>query len=508
MLRRTFLLGSGAAVASSSQQAPPPAHFAKGYENPLGNLKLRNLPELSIESPKCVVKRRLWSDWSSAERKSLAKAYRSLTHGAKDAAKINQGLLHAAWWHGHFCCDHPGDDIPPDEASTDDIHHTWAFLPWHRAFIYFHERLLARRLGDDFRLPVWQWEAEARVPEFYETLPAPFVTGPRRKGRLARPFSDCYLRAWLATTRFEDFVGTEGPGQAEVGAHAAVHAWLGGAMANLAVAAADPLFFSHHANVDRFWWHWSTQLNLPVSYQFAQECVYFYDLNGRLGKVKIGNLLDTTTLGYTYDPPTVKITGLVPSLNLLNSVPSISEKLLKLIDELPVEFARLYALSLQFLPAIPQDVLKASLTSPDSLSRQNLLATLRRVFSTPNVSVSLQTAIQSASAMKNYPVGIVALRHPNVSEPGITIGEVYSNSQMTMPPCVPLTACLAGSQVVPLIELLVSTSGMPQVVWGSSSLRSDGITAINPASAHITTFCGPLQILNYQDSLAYLTHLL
>jgi hypothetical protein len=468
---------------------------------------LRDLPELSLDPPKSVIERRIWRDWAPSERTSLAKAYRRLIGEAKDAAKRNQGLLHAAWWHGHFCCDHPGDDIPPNEASTDDIHHTWAFLPWHRAFIYLHERLLARHLGDDFRLPVWQWENDAEVPELYQDLPAPFVTGPRRKRSLALPFSECYLRAWLVTKRFEDFAGSGGPGQAEAGAHGAVHASLGGAMANLAVAAADPLFFSHHANVDRFWWHWSTQLKLRVPDQFRQEYVYFYDLTGRLGKIKIANLLEPAALGYKYDPPAVKLTGLAP-VNLLTALPSVLSNLPALIAEVPADFARLYALSLQFLAALPQDILRAKVASHDRLSQQNLLATLRDAFSTADVSVSLQAFIHSAGAMKNYPVSAVALQHPTTAKLNVTIGEVYSNGQMTMPPCVPVTSCLDGSLVVPLIELLVSTGGMPQVIWGKGTLNPGGTIAIAIGDSHNTTFCNPLQILNYQDSLAYLFGLL
>ncbi len=513
MLRRTFLLGSGAALALRAQSAPPPtAQFAPGYENKLGNLKLRNLPELSLDPPKRVVKRRLWHDWSSAERQELASAYGALIGEAKDAARENQGLLHAAWWHGHFCCDHPGDDIPPKEALADDIHHTRAFLPWHRAFLYFHERLLARRLGEDFRLPVWQWESEAAVPAFYQSLSAPFVTGPLRKRSLPSAFSDCYLRAWLVTRHFEDFAGSANAGYAEVGAHGAVHALLGGAMGNLDVAAADPLFFSHHANVDRYWWHWYTKLRLPATDDFRNEYLYFYDLNGKLGKIKSDNLLDPTALGYKYDPPNVQITGLVASKNLLasenllDSVPSLLSALAKRIAELPADFARLYTLAWQFLPALPEAVLKAKVPSLNSLSQQNLLATLTDAFSVAKVSVSLQTTIKSSAAMKLYPVAVVALRHPNVIEAGITIGEVYSTGQMTMPPCIPVTACLAGSDVVPLIQLLAETGAKTEVVWGQPNLSS---SVLRPENVHDKTgFCGPLQVLNYEDSLAYLTALL
>jgi len=57
-----------------------------------------------------------------------------------------------------------------------DVHSTWVFLPWHRAFIYFHERTLERLLhnaGDlaPFRLPAWDWENNPAVPLAYESSP-------------------------------------------------------------------------------------------------------------------------------------------------------------------------------------------------------------------------------------------------------------------------------------------------------------------------------------------------
>jgi tyrosinase len=42
--------------------------------------------------------------------------------------------------------------------------------------------------------------------------------------------------------------------------HNLLHDWVGGTMANLATAAADPLFWMHHANIDRIWWQWQQSL--------------------------------------------------------------------------------------------------------------------------------------------------------------------------------------------------------------------------------------------------------
>jgi tyrosinase len=38
--------------------------------------------------------------------------------------------------------------------------------------------------------------------------------------------------------------------------HNGVHDWVGGTMGLLETAAADPIFWMHHANIDRIWWQW------------------------------------------------------------------------------------------------------------------------------------------------------------------------------------------------------------------------------------------------------------
>src|SRR5262249_61071494 len=38
------------------------------------------------------------------------------------------------------------------------------------------------------------------------------------------------------------------------GIHGAVHMWCGGTMSDASVSPADPVFWLHHANLDRPWW--------------------------------------------------------------------------------------------------------------------------------------------------------------------------------------------------------------------------------------------------------------
>ncbi len=219
-------------------------------------------------------------------------------------------LLHQAWLHDYYC----GPDSP-----FRDIHNTWDFLPWHRAFLYFHERIVAAACGNpDFRLPVWDWEADLRIPEFYASLGVPsFIDPPARKPAMdptvQAMFSESGLRAWLLSQDFASFCGTPAadanPPRCSAGPpHSAVHIYVvGGSMQPSATAAGDPVFYAHHANVDRFFGYWLNRYSTfekPAEWLDRAYCLY--DERGRLVRVRTRQLLYEGLLGYAYPrDPTV-----------------------------------------------------------------------------------------------------------------------------------------------------------------------------------------------------------
>lgn len=86
----------------------------------------------------------------------LAKAY-ELMRALPDSdprSMTQQSNLHCAYCGGAF--------IAPGSNNTGiDIHFSWFFFPWHRAYIYFHERILQSLLNDTtFSLPFWNWDGQ------------------------------------------------------------------------------------------------------------------------------------------------------------------------------------------------------------------------------------------------------------------------------------------------------------------------------------------------------------
>ena len=96
-------------------------------------------------------------------------------------------------------------------------------------------------------------------------------------------------------------------------------------MGFLGSAGNDPLFYSHHSNVDRMWHLWSTRLGGGqgiTDTDWLDASFVFYDdvKSPRKVRIKFRDVLDTRNLGYTYDAEAdrdlpwlrPKITTLVP----------------------------------------------------------------------------------------------------------------------------------------------------------------------------------------------------
>lgn len=232
----------------------------------------------------------------------LAKGYEALVRNNVNNLTNPQGYLLDVWTHRAAC--------------RAGVHNTWGFLPWHRGFLYFHERLLRSFVADDFRLPVWDWENIPTIPSPYregEWIASPLK--PRTPGATFRDITDPNaLEAWLATPDdFRTFAGYQSATndkapQAASGPHAGVHGRAGGFMSDINWSVADPLFFAHHANIDRWWEVWrrryeSTFAQTPEYRDWMKQTFNFYDhVASPPGwySVSVGQLIHEN-LGYTYD---------------------------------------------------------------------------------------------------------------------------------------------------------------------------------------------------------------
>ena len=217
------------------------------------------------------------------------------------------------------------------------VHNGWLFFPFHRYYLYFHERILGSLIGDDsFALPFWNWDAPEGM-----SCPAIFADStsslynPLREDRYRPPnlinydlptqktppsqqvidqnLATMYRQMISGGTTTSLFMGqpyragsapSPGAGSIEVSPHTPVHRWLGKDMGVFATAGKDPAFYSHHANVDRMWYLWKT-LN-PENVDFVDPdwldtAFLFYDENKNLVRVKVKDSLEPEQLGFSYE---------------------------------------------------------------------------------------------------------------------------------------------------------------------------------------------------------------
>ena len=81
-------------------------------------------------------------------------ALRKLTHDTPDDPR---GWLRGGYVHCWYC---GGGN---DSQAGEEIHGSWLFFPWHRAYLHFHERILCKLINDDtLAIPYWVWDSEGR----------------------------------------------------------------------------------------------------------------------------------------------------------------------------------------------------------------------------------------------------------------------------------------------------------------------------------------------------------
>jgi polyphenol oxidase len=210
-----------------------------------------------------------------------------------------------------------------DHQAGEEIHGSWLFLPWHRAFLYFHERILGSLINDkSLRLAYWDWDnaANRAVPPAWLTpnnttnplfdANRSAVSGNQLPASLVGPQ---IMNPIVGAAAFAQFGGSaSGPGNLENGPHGGVHIWCGNTALNsskadmglLDTAAQDPLFWAHHANIDRLWTVWlaaaATHKN-PTGSAWLNHKFTFWDEQKRWVSITVADVINmSNNLRYTY----------------------------------------------------------------------------------------------------------------------------------------------------------------------------------------------------------------
>uniref|UniRef100_A0A803QFV7 Tyrosinase copper-binding domain-containing protein n=1 Tax=Cannabis sativa TaxID=3483 RepID=A0A803QFV7_CANSA len=360
--RRNVLLGLGGLYGAAGLAVSEPFAFAAPVQAPdLSKCGEADLPEGSLPANCCppnssqiinfkppVVNRlRVRPAAHKADKEFVAKYNKALElmkalPDTDPRSFSQQADIHCAYCNGAY--DQNG--FPGVELQ---IHNSWLFFPFHRWYLYFYEKILGKLINDPtFAIPYWNWDNPPgmQMPAMFtnpntalfdklrssKNQPPKLIdldyniddiltpTSVPNDQQISTNLNVMYRSMVSNATNTELFFGGDfragelpenSPGSIENIPHGPVHLWSGDEtqtnfenMGNFYSAGRDPLFYCHHANVDRMWSIWKTlsgkrrkDISDP---DWLNTTFLFYDENAQLVRVSVKDSLDTKKLGYVY----------------------------------------------------------------------------------------------------------------------------------------------------------------------------------------------------------------
>jgi hypothetical protein len=232
-----------------------------------------------------------------------------------------------------------GYSLPNDGNITSKVwgmcqHGNLHFFTWHRMYLKYFERTMRKFSGDPaFALPYWDYYAEMG-PQNGIALPAMV------RGAATNPLVDRFRTPGLnnnstsidpttgdATQAFDFNTFSSFSTTLEGQPHGAMHCGTGTNcqapdIGMVPVAGLDPVFYMHHANIDRLFQCWLVRkangatinlawakANLGMPQSWFDKTWDFVDQNGAPVSMKVSQLFEPGGIDYVYD----KVTNCVPT---------------------------------------------------------------------------------------------------------------------------------------------------------------------------------------------------
>jgi N-acetylneuraminic acid mutarotase len=211
-----------------------------------------------------------------------------------------------AVWNG--CQSHAYDPSDPEHFQQ------WFFLPWHRLMLHQFEGVIREVLHDEsFSLPYWNPITgnpdDLIVPAVFRDPGSPLFNGTRWPwvnfgGRI-----DVLYRDWINLSALnEKFYIDSANGnlgfepRLDQNPHFFTHFALGGDMAEFSTVGGDPLFYLHHANMDRLWESWNRLGHKnPTDPKYLKRKFAYGDRSGKAVYLPVSATNRTAQMGYEYD---------------------------------------------------------------------------------------------------------------------------------------------------------------------------------------------------------------
>jgi tyrosinase len=199
-------------------------------------------------------------------------------------------------------------------------HGNWLFLPWHRAYLLYFERICRKLSGmAEFALPYWNWSTAPSVPAAFWGGSSNPMFNPTRRATAAsvaeaanigpgvvgpivhEPNFLVFGSGSIAASASQRASG--GYGTLEGTPHNYVHGFVGGDMGGY-MSPLDPVFWAHHNMIERCWVERNFVHNLPNPSDRAwldRELTEFCDENGNPVRISVATTLLFPVFSYRYD---------------------------------------------------------------------------------------------------------------------------------------------------------------------------------------------------------------
>jgi N-acetylneuraminic acid mutarotase len=211
-----------------------------------------------------------------------------------------------AVWDG--CQSHAVDPSDPEHYQQ------WFFLPWHRLMLAQFEGVIREVLKDeDFTLPYWNPvtgnPADFVVPAVFREPGSTLYNGTRWFWVNGGERIDNIYREWISLDALNEKFYIDSPNgslgfnpRMDQNPHFFTHLALGGDMAEFSTVGGDPMFYLHHANMDRIWESWNRLGNKnPTDPKYLNRTFSYGDRSGKRADLTVSITNRTAQMGYEYD---------------------------------------------------------------------------------------------------------------------------------------------------------------------------------------------------------------
>ena len=179
-------------------------------------------------------------------------------------------------------------------------HGTDHFFDWHRAYLFFFEKICQKVSGNPkFGLPYWNWNQNPQIhPAFLVNGDPLFMARSNTDMTNLWAVSNAALDPIMQDTNFFTFMS-----QIEGTPHNSIHCAVGLTMCSTA-SALDPLFWTHHCMIDYCWAKWNIELEMNNTNDgtwIGHANSHFVDADGNPAEQTAGITTIEPLLSYRYE---------------------------------------------------------------------------------------------------------------------------------------------------------------------------------------------------------------